>query len=97
MLHRFRTALLAENLPLLVLGLLRGSSKSEWELLHQLFVRHELVPGSKEFRKLVQSLLDGGYAALETVNAEGRLRITCLGTELLHRLEDELDSVIRGI
>jgi len=96
-LHRFRSAFFHENLPLIVLQLLRDSERTEWEVLSLLYSRYRLTPSAKEFRRLLESLESGGYAAFEPVEGTRRLRITKAGMKLLQGLEDEYREIVSAI
>lgn len=97
MLHRFRSAFVRENLMLIVLGLLRESELSEWEILSLLHSRYASTPTAKEFRRLSQSAVNGGYASFRWVGKTRKLRISRTGTELLRRLEEEYRAIVSSI
>ena len=87
-LSRFRSAWLSRNLALLVLGLLRESALSEWEVLARLHSLYGLDPSAREFGRLKKELVGEGYATLEK-GLGNRLQITTAGLKLLRRLEEE--------
>jgi hypothetical protein len=95
--HRFRRAFLQENLMLITLRLLKGSEMSEWEVLHSIYSRYRLAPDAKEFGKVLDALVGGGYASSESANEARMLRITRTGLKLLHGLEDEYRSIVLSI
>ena len=95
--QRFRSALLSENLSLIVLGILRESHRSEWEILNAIYHRYESTPGSKEFRKLTKSLISKGYATVESVEGVDKLRISQAGIDLLRRLEMEYRAIVSNV
>jgi hypothetical protein len=94
MLHRFRSAFFHENLLLIVLGLLSESELSEWEILSSLFAKYESTPNDKEFRRLVESIVNGGYASFEGKVGNRKLRLNKRGITLLRRLKEEYRSVV---
>jgi hypothetical protein len=94
LIHRLRSAFFHENLLLMVLGLLKDSELSEWEVLEILYSRYRLTPNAKEFRKLVESLVTGGYAGFETAEGARKLRITGKGIKLLRSLEGEYRAIV---
>jgi hypothetical protein len=89
--------LLRENLLLVVLRLLKESQLSEWEILDLLYSRYESTPSVKEFRKLTETLVEGGYASFIWENRTDKLQVSEAGITLLRRLEEEYDSIIWGI
>ena len=97
MLHRFRTAFLRENLMLIVLGLLRESELGEWEILNLLHSRYASTPSAREFRRLSESMVSGGYVDLEWVGKTRKMRITNAGIELLQRLEQEYRAIVSKV
>lgn len=97
MLQRFRSAWLAENMPLLVLRLLRDSSLTEWEILSRLHSKYALTPTNREFGRLEKGLLGNGYVSIESEIGEDKLRITAKGAGLLVRLEDEYREIVSDI
>jgi len=96
-LHRFRSAFFHENLMLIVLRLLEDSEPSEWEVLDSLYSRYRLTPNAKEFRRMLESLVSGGYVGFESAEGARRLRITKTGTKLLHSLEDEYRTIVSKV
>jgi len=96
-LQRFRSAFLHENLTLFVLMLIEDSEKREWEVLSELYARHRLTPSAGEFRRLLESLVNGGYATFESTEGTRRLRITKTGMKLLRSLEDEYRAIVSNI
>ena len=94
MVQRLRSAFLRENTLLIVLRLLRDTGLSEWEILEILHSRYGSVPTAKEFRKLCELMVRGGYAEIEAGEAARRLQITRSGVKLLSRLEDEYQSML---
>lgn len=82
---------------LLVLKLIGDSEKPEWEVLNSLYSRYRLTPSAKEFRKLLECLVDGGYATFETTQGTRMLRITKTGMKLLRSLEDEYRAIVSNI
>jgi hypothetical protein len=90
----FRSAFFRENLLLIVLGLLSESELNEWEILNLLYSRYGSTPSAKEFRRLVESMVNGSYAAFVAEEGTRRLRLTKTGTKLLHRLEEEYRAVV---
>jgi len=97
MVSRFRSALLSQNLPLLVLRLLRESALSEFEILSRLHARYGLTPSAREFGRLKRTLLHEGYVKLESGQACDRLEITATGILLLRLLEEEQRAVASNI
>ena len=97
MLQRFRSAWLTENMPLLVLRLLREASLSEWEILSQLHSKYGLTPSNREFGRLEKGLLGKGYANLESEHGGEKLCITSQGIGLLSRLEKEYKEIVSDI
>jgi DNA-binding PadR family transcriptional regulator len=95
--HRLRTALVHGNLMLIVLGLLADSELSEWELMNELFTRCASLPTSKEFRRLVDELVEGGYTSAAVEGGTRKLRITSHGRTLLRRLQDEYREVASSL
>jgi|SRR5271170_3623642 len=95
--HRFRRAFLREQILLITLRLLRDSQRSEWEVLDSLYSRYRLAPDPKDFRKLVDSLVNGGFASCGEVGDVRRLTITRAGVKLLHGLEEEYLAVMSSI
>jgi len=96
-LQRFRSAFLHENLTLFVLMLIEDSEKREWEVLSELYARHRLTPSAGEFRRLLESLVGGGYASFEFTDGARRLRITRTGMKLLRSLEGEYRAIVSKI
>ncbi len=94
MLQRFRSAFFHENLMLIVLGLLEDSQPTEWEVLNSMYASYRLTPNAKEFRKLLETLVSGGYVAFETVEGARRVRMTKAGVKLLRSLEDEYRAIV---
>lgn len=95
--HRFRRAFLQENLMLVTLRLLKSSETSEWEVLDSIYSRYRLAPDAREFRKVLDALVSGGYARAEPGYEVGRLRITKTGLKLLRRLEDEYRAIVLSV
>jgi len=95
--ERFRAAWLSENMPLLVLRLLRHSALSELEILSRLQTTHGLSPSSCEFATLEDGLLGDGFVIVESGVGGNRLGITAAGIGLLRRLEDEYRDIVSGI
>lgn len=94
--RRMRIAFLRENMLLIVLKLLREGEKGEWEVLSALDSRFGLTPSAKEFRKVEETLVGGGYARLERPDGSRVLRMTDVGAALLGRLEEEYRAVVSG-
>lgn len=94
--HRLRSSFLRENMTLLVLRLLAEGDRGEWEVLSALDSRYGLTPTAKEFRKLCETLVGGGYATLERAGRSKALSITKGGAVLLRRLEEEYAAVLSG-
>jgi hypothetical protein len=92
--HRFRLAFLQENLVLITLRLLRSSELSEWEALDSIYSRYRLAPDAKEFRKVLDVLVSGGYVSSEPADELRKLRITRAGMKLLHALEEEYRAIV---
>ncbi|HEV2390666.1 MAG TPA: hypothetical protein VGS04_08085 [Nitrososphaerales archaeon] len=82
---------------LLVLMLVEDSEKSEWELLDSLYSHYKLTPSGKEFRRLLETLVEGGYATFTPEEGTRRLRITSTGTKLLRRLQREYRAIVSDI
>jgi hypothetical protein len=97
MLSRFRSAWLSQNLALLVLRLLRGSTLSEWEILSALHSRYGLNPTAREFERLEKELVGGGYAQMNLGKDGSRLKITAAGLGALRRLEEEHRTVVSSV
>jgi hypothetical protein len=97
MLSRFRSAWLSQNLALLVLRLLRGSTLSEWEILSTLHSRYGLNPTAREFERLEKELVGEGYALMNPGKDGSRLKITTAGLGALRRLEEEHRTVVSGV
>jgi DNA-binding PadR family transcriptional regulator len=95
--HRFRSAMLSENLSIFVLGLLRESEKDEWEILNLIDSRYDLSVPPKEFRKLLKSLMAQGYASQECAEGNSKMRITRAGMELLRSLELEYREIVSSV
>jgi hypothetical protein len=95
--QRFRSAWLSENMPMLVLRLLRDTSLTEWEILSRLHSRYGLTPSSREFGRLEKSLLGKGFVSLESETSRDKLRITNEGVGLLVRLEKEYADIVSNI
>ena len=96
-LSRFRTALLTQNLALLVLRLLRESSLSEWEVLSRLHARYGLDPSAREFARVEKELLGDGFARVESGSDCSKLEITTSGCHLLRRLEREQHEIAKSM
>ena len=96
-LHRFRSAFVQGNLALIVLRLLVDSEMSEWEVMNALYDRYGSSPTSKEFRRLVDELLEGAYATTVEVEETRKLRISNQGRRLFQRLEDEYRQVVSSL
>jgi hypothetical protein len=97
LIHRFRSALFHENLLLIVLGLLKDSELSEWEVQSLLYSRYRLTPAAKEFRKLVDLLVSEGFVTLEAARGTQKLRMTSAGMKLLRSLESEYRAIVSNI
>ena len=97
MLSRFRSAWLSENLALLVLRLLRGSTLSEWEILSALHSCYGMSPTAREFRRLERELVGEGYALVDPSRDGSKLRITTTGLSALRRLEAEHRAVVSEV
>ncbi len=97
MLHRLRSSFLNANQLLMVLDLLEEAALSEWEVLNLLYSRYRSAPGANEFRRLVQSLVRGGYATVELADGTRKLRISEAGLRLRRRLEDEYRAMVSTI
>ncbi len=97
MLQRFRSAWLTENMPMLVLRLLREASLTEWEILSLLHSRYGLTPSTREFARLEKGILAKGYASIEAEAGGDKLRITAEGITLLLRLEKEYRQIVENI
>lgn len=82
---------------LFVLTLIEASEKSEWEVLDSLYSRFKLTPGGKEFRRILETLVGGGYVAFAPAGGTRNLRITSAGVKLLRRLQDEYKSIVSNI
>lgn len=95
--HRFRRAFLQENLMLITLRLLKRSEASEWEVLDSIYSRYRLAPDAKEFRRVLDALVSGGYASSEPGYDVRNLRITRTGLKLLRGLEDEYRAIVLSI
>lgn len=95
--HRFRLAFLQENLMLITLRLLRRSEMSEWEALDSIYSRYRLTPDAKEFKKVLDVLVSGGYVSSEPADDVRELRITRTGVKLLHALEEEYRAIVLSI
>ena len=93
MLQRFRSAVLRENLLLIVTGLLCESAQSEWEILNTLHKRFALTPSAKEFRKLIDFIVEAGYVHVESVRSGRKLAISLQGRELFRRLGEACLSI----
>ncbi len=78
----------------MVLSYLRQSELSEWEILNLLHSRHNATPGEREFRKLVDSLTQGGYAESELVSGDRKLRLSRKGMDLQRTLAKEYKAVM---
>lgn len=96
-LHRFRSAFLHENLTLFVLKLIEDSEKGEWDVLNSLYSQYKLTPNAREFRRLLESLVNGGYASFESTEGTRKLRITKTGTKLLSSLEGEYRAIVSNV
>ncbi|MDA4115557.1 MAG: hypothetical protein OK442_03245 [Thaumarchaeota archaeon] len=94
MLSRFRSAWLSENLALLVLRLLKGSTLSEWEILSSLHSRYGLNPSTREFHRLEKTLVGEGYAHFDSGKRGNKLKITTAGLGALRRMEEEHQTVV---
>lgn len=94
--RRMRIALLRENMLLIVLRMLSEGEKGEWEVLSALDSRFGLTPSAKEFRKVEETLVGGGYATLVRPEGSRVLRMTDVGAALLRRLEEEYRAVLSG-
>jgi hypothetical protein len=77
--------------------MLKDSELSEWEVLSQLYSRYRLTPGAKEFRKVVDSLVVGGYANFEPMEGGRKLRVTKVGVKLFQRLDGEYQAIVSNI
>ena len=97
MLSRFRSAWLSQNLVLLVLRLLRGSTLSEWEILSTLHSRYGVNPTAREFERLERELVGEGYALVDSGKDGSRLKITTAGLGALRRLEQEHQTVVSNV
>lgn len=95
--QRFRRAFLYQNLLLITLRLLSDSELSEWEVLDSLYSRYRLALDAKDFRKMVDVLVNGGFASYDEADQVGKLRITGTGVRLLHGLEDEYRAITSSI
>ena len=96
MLHRLRSAFLRANILLIVLRLLSGEELTEWEILSLLHSRYGVTASAKEFRRLYNLMVGGGYARVEYVGTTRKLHITESGADLLHRLEEEYRDIVSG-
>lgn len=82
---------------MLVLTLIEDSEKREWEVLDSLYTQYRLTPNAREFRRLVEFLVKGGYAGFEMTEGTRRLRITKTGTKLLRGLEGEYRAIVSKV
>jgi hypothetical protein len=97
MLSRFRSAWLSQNLALLVLRLLRGSTLTEWEILSRLHSRYGLNPTAREFERLEKELVGEGYALVDSGKNGNSLKITTAGLGALRRLEEERRTLVSSV
>ena len=97
MLSRFRSVWLSQNLTLLVLRLIRGSTLSEWEILSALHSHYGLSPTAREFERLEKELVGEGYALVDPGKDGSRLKITTAGLGALRRLEEEHRAVVSSV
>jgi len=97
MLSRFRSAWLSQNLALIVLRLLRGSTLSEWEILSALHSRYGLNPTAHEFERLEKELVGEGYALVDPGIWGSKLKITTAGLGALRRLEEEHRTLVSSV
>jgi hypothetical protein len=94
---RFRSVLFHENLLLTVLTLLKDSELGEWEIWGLLSSRYGTPPTAREFRKILDILIDGGYADSRWEGGSRRLRLNETGRVLHGRLEAEYRAIISSI
>src|ERR1700733_15068076 len=99
---RFRSVLFHENLLLIVLSLLKDSELGEWEIWSLLRSRYGTTLAgttlaAREFRKIVDTLIDGGYASSRWEGTTHKLRLNETGLVLHRRLEAEYQAIISSI
>jgi DNA-binding PadR family transcriptional regulator len=94
---RFRSVLFHENMLLIVLSLLKDSELGEWEIWSLLRSRYGTTLAAREFRKILDTLIDEGYASSRWEGPTRKLRLNETGLVLHRRLEAEYQAIISSI
>jgi DNA-binding PadR family transcriptional regulator len=94
---RFRSVLFHENLLLIVLSLLKDSELGEWEIWSLLHSRYGTTPTAGDFRRILDTLTNGGYASSRWEGSTRKLRLNETGLLLHRRLDAEYRAIISSI